>query len=243
MKTTLIVRAIARGGKFIGDLVGGYGVSVEGLPVQLRFSSSGSSGNTADLMQQQRLRTSPLPTNPDPIELPLEWAAAAAASVDLAAPLNVTVTVTGPGKFPAQQVNASVNAWLLPGVGFTGDARFTNGLVLELPGLLVQRLVARKRRGGLLAMSANVTMMCGCKIIDNDGIWISSDFTVIGQVLDGAGAVLASVPLVYVPYPQTEKNPSLFTATTPFPSGAAAVQVLAYQHSMANTGFAAVAIS
>src|SRR5262249_2015604 len=104
MNTPVIVRAIARGGKFIGDLVGGYRVTVsESGGKTQAVQSGGSSGNTADLMEEARLRTDPLPTNSDTVEMPGHWAASALLSVDVAVPTRATITVVGPGHFQEQQ--------------------------------------------------------------------------------------------------------------------------------------------
>lgn len=242
MQTPVIVRAIAAGGKFIGDLVGGYSVTlgIPGMPPQT-FTSKGSSGNTAGLMQQVRLRTSPLPTNSDTVELPGEWAASAAVTVDIDAPVMATISVCGPGNFPGQQATVTTTAWLLPGTGLTGDPKFSNGLLVELPGLLIQN-ASVKLANNMLGIAAQVTMMCGCKIIDNNGIWISSDFSVTAQLLDKNNVLLAETPLNYVPYTGPSCTPSLFSASVSPPAGAASVRIIASQHSMANTGCAVVAI-
>lgn len=200
MDTPVIVRAIAVGGKFIGDLVGGFKatLTLPGLP-PIVAQSAGSSGNTTDLMQLQRLRTDPLPTNSDTVELPGTWAASAQFNVDIQTPVLAQLTVLGPGNFAGQMASVSTSVWLLPGIGLVGGPKFSNGIVMELPGLLVQQPTA-KSSNGQLQVSAQVTMMCGCKIIDNNGIWISSDFSVVAQVLDSGGNLLDTVPMAYVPY-------------------------------------------
>lgn len=242
MTTPIIVRAIASGGKFIGQLVGGFSVTLA-IPGQnpIVFQSSGSSGNTVDLMQQQRLRTATLPTNSDTVEMPGSWAASAQTVVNISSPVNAQITVTGPGNFGSQQGIVTTNVWLIPGVGLQGDSKFNNGLVVEIPGLLIQNPTATNAQNRL-TISAQVTMMCGCKIIDNNGIWISSDFAVTAQQLDGNGNVLAENPMKYVPLTSSNGTPSLFQTTMATVSGAVSVCILANQLSMANTGVALVAI-
>jgi hypothetical protein len=244
MKTPIVIRAIASGGKFIGDLVGGYTatVTVAGQ-TPLTLTSSGSSGNTNDLMLMQRLRTNSIPTNPDTIELPAESAAAASGELDIDTPQCVTISVTGPNHFAGQTATVSTTAWLLPGIGLVGDAKYTNGIVVELPGLLVQKLTAQEVSGGIY-IEANITMMCGCKIIDNNGIWVSTDFVVFAQIMNSTNTVIAELPLNYVPYPTNLSNPSLFNAIWKTgQTGASQVRVIAYQRSMANTGTATTTIS
>lgn len=240
MQTPIIVRAIASGGKFIGDLVGGFTVTIS-IPMRtpINVKSSGSSGNTVDLMQQQRLRTDPVPTNSDTVEMPGSWAAASQTSVDIDSPVMATITVTGPGNFPGQQGQVSVNALLLPGIGLVGDSKFTNGLLVEIPGLLVQNPRTEMSRGQL-TVSAQVTMMCGCKIIDNNGIWISSDFNVVAQQLDAGERVLAETIMSYVSYTSAASTPSLFQVTTEAAQGVVSVRVIASQKSMANVGMGVV---
>ena len=248
MKTPIIVRAIASGGKFIGDLVGGFTVSIS-IPGQnaVTIKSSGSSGNTFDLMQLQRLRTDPLPTNSDTVEMPGSPAASAQTTIDLANPVLATITVVGPGKFAGQQATVTTTTWLLPGIGLTGSSKFTNGLVVELPGLLVQNPTARIA-SGQLTVSAQVTMMCGCKIIDNAGIWLSTDFVVSAQQLDANGNVLSTSSMQNVPVtvPLTPPPPantlSLFQTTIPAANGVKSVRVIANQKSLGNAGVGVVTL-
>lgn len=243
MHTPIIVRAIASGGKFIGDLVGGFAVTVS-IPSRspVTFQSAGSSGNTVDLMTQQRLRTDTLPTNSDTVELPGTWAAAAQTTVDIDSPVLASITVVGPQNFRGQTATVTTTALLIPGVGLTGDSKFTNGLLVEIPGLLVQNLVA-KSTANQLSVSAQVTMMCGCKIIDNNGIWISSDFVVMAEQLDANGNVLAQSPMSYVPYQNAQSTPSLFTGSYAAMQGVVNVRVIAWQRSMANTGMGQVSVT
>lgn len=242
MQTPIIVRAIASGGKFIGDLVGGFTVTIS-IPMRtpIVVKSSGSSGNTADLMQQQRLRTDPLPTNSDTVEMPGSWAASAQTSVDIDSPVIATITVVGPGNFAGQASTVTQTVLLLPGIGLVGDPKFTNGLVVELPGLLVQNASVQSA-GGRLTVSAQVTMMCGCKIIDNNGIWISSDFNVVAQQLDASQRVLSETQMSYVPYTSAASTPSLFEVTTAAVQGVVSVRVIASQKSMANVGMVVVGV-
>jgi hypothetical protein len=237
METPIIVRAIASGGKFIGDLVGGYTVTIS-VPGQspVTIKSKGSSGNTADVMQQQRSRTAPIPTNSDPTEMPGHSAAIAQTMVNIQKPVLGTFTVVGPGNFGGQQATVTTTAWLLPGIGLTGSSKFTNGLVVELPGLLVQKPTA-KITANSLNVTAQVTMMCGCKIIDNNGIWVSTDFVVTAQQLDGNGNVLGTFPMQYVPFVSPTSTPSLFQTNVPAVNGVCSVRILANQKSLGNAGW------
>jgi hypothetical protein len=242
MQTPIIVRAIASGGKFIGDLVGGFSVTVN-IPGQtpVTVQSSGSSGNTVDLMQMQRLRTDPLPTNSDTVEMPGSPAASAQTTVDISSPVMATISVVGPGNFQGQQSTVTKTAWLLPGLGLTGDPKYTNGLLMELPGLLIQNATAQPANG-MLSISAQVTMMCGCKIIDNNGIWVSTDFTVTAQQLDANGNELSATPMTYVPYTSSTSTPSLFKAAVVSAKGVKSVRILASQRSMGNGGSVVVGV-
>jgi hypothetical protein len=130
---------------------------------------------------------------------------------------------------------------LLPGIGLTGSSKYTNGLVVELPGLLIQNATAQSA-SGIVTVSAQVTMMCGCKIIDNNGIWVSSDFAVTAQQLDANGKVLSTVPMKYVPYTSSTSTPSLFTVACPASTGVKSVRVLASQKSLGNAGCVVVSL-
>lgn len=131
----------------------------------------------------------------------------------------------------------SVTQWLIPGRSYTAGA----GFVLWVPGLWVDSPNITVN-SGLVTINANVKMMCGCKIQnDNSNPWNSSDFLVTGTLTDASGNSTTYV----LNYKSTNPNESLFSVTSgqQFGAGTYTLTVSASQNSTNNAGVATVPVT
>src|SRR4051812_6236156 len=88
--TTITVRVIAKGGKFLGDDIGGAQVTIRDAQTGELLASSttqGGSGNTAEIMRTCRERAEPIPT---------DKASAFTTTIPLDQPRPIEVTAYGP---------------------------------------------------------------------------------------------------------------------------------------------------
>ncbi|MDQ3814907.1 MAG: hypothetical protein M3347_13265 [Armatimonadota bacterium] len=188
--TRITVRVIAKGGKFLGADIGGSLVTMKNAQTGELLASGttqGGSGNTTEIMQTPRLRG---------VAIPTDEASGFTASLPLKEPCLVEVTAYGPlgGLQSAHKVSAT--QWVVPGKDVTGG----DGLLLELPGLLVQVLQPATHQAlatlpADVVFAANVTMMCGCPI-SAGGIWDSKDFQVGAQIMKD-GQIIDEIALAY----------------------------------------------
>jgi hypothetical protein len=158
-RTQVDVRVIAKGGKYLGDDIGGALVTIH----DARTGELLARGNTAGGSGQKNLMS--LCVTQSEV-LPVDGASVFSASLDLEAPRFVRVTAYGP--LAAQQAanTVSLTQWIYPGRNVGGDA---GGFLLEIPGLLVQVLhppthFLPATTPEEFEIRANVTMMCGCPI-------------------------------------------------------------------------------
>lgn len=222
--TRLAVRVIAKGGKFLGDDVGGARVTVRDLATGALLASgivSGGSGDTGGIMTTPRSRATPIPVS---------GASSFDVTLAISEPTRVEITAEGPGGGLQSTARVSGTYWLLPGHDMTdGD-----GVLLELPGLLVQVMepATHSALGTLpqtVPLVANVTMMCGCPIA-TAGPWPASEFDVTATIRR-AGEVVVTVPLSFTD--TTSRFAGEWTATEP---GFYVADVTATQHGTTNTG-------
>lgn len=182
----LVVRAIASGGKFIGDDIGGALITIRDArngSVLAQGHTSGDSGDTQKLMKICRTRDQALPVNSttSAFVVPLETLFGGKSPFQ-ALPLQIECYGPLGGLQSASRV--SVTQWLGP---------LSRGpavpVLLEIPGLMIQiqkpathavdQIDQRNKRPHRLTVQANVTMMCGCPIGDMaDNPWPSDDFEV-----------------------------------------------------------------
>jgi hypothetical protein len=130
---------------------------------------------------------------------------------------------------------ASATIWLAPG----RDQTTGDGLLLELPGLLVQVMEPAthtdvRKLPQDIPIVANVAMMCGCPIAPG-GPWPPEEFQVTATIRRVGGAVVAEVPLTYAG--ETSRFRGSWTMTEP---GFYEADVVAYQVTSGNTGAARV---
>lgn len=221
--TNITVRAISKGGKFIGTSMGGVGITIRDAQsgeLLAQGVTRGSTGSTTKIMNTAHKRGEPLST-PD--------AAAFTTTLDIDQPRLVEISAYGPLAQRQAAARASVTHWLVPGQSIAGD-----GLVLEIPGLVVDVLAPPTHSffdepPGKVEIHANITLMCGCPITPG-GLWDANDLRVAAMVKRN-GQPIGTTTLTYA------GKPSQFTgkvaATRP---GAYEVVVYAHDQKIGNTG-------
>jgi hypothetical protein len=243
--TKIMVRVIARAGKFLGDDIGGALVTIHDARSGELLASgrtTGGSGPTEAIMQMPRTRNQPIPT----LDPPKNNACFFEASLRLESPRLVEISALGP--LAAQQSANRVTAttWVYPGLGIAPPGPLREGIrqdgfLLEIPGLLVQVLSPPQHylpSNALpktpIPISANVTMMCGCPINSPSSTnpWPDTDFQVGASILhNGKTTDLA------LTFDANAPAPSQFTASwVPGDYGAFEITVWAFQISTGNAG-------
>jgi hypothetical protein len=237
--TTITVRVIAAGGKFLGDDVGGARISIRDVHTGELLATGVTRGGSGpdSIMTKSIARSQPIPT-----EDGANSAARYDATLQLDRPRLVEVTAVGPLIAPSPG-RASMTTWLYPGKDLSADSeRQTDGLLLELPGLIVgmvtppvHYLAYRHDPSKPMEIRANVTMMCGCPIASAP--WPAADFEVVAHIRHGA-----SVRTIPLQFDADERNgaPSQFFSRdwVPGDAGVFTIAVVAQQRSTGNLGVA-----
>jgi hypothetical protein len=232
VETKITVRVIARGGKFLGDDVGGAEISIRALDSGELLATGLTHGGSGpdSLMMQPFMRTEPLPTEDGE-----NSAARFDASLSLDRPRLVEVSAVGPLIAP-NPPRVSTTHWLFPGKNLSGD----QALLLEVRGLMVQvvmppahYLVHKSDVSQPFEIRANVTMMCGCPI--GEPPWPAADFEVVAHVRHGEQRM--DVPLSFESA-QRNGAPSQFVSRSWIPGDAGLfhIDVVATQKSSGNLG-------
>lgn len=181
--TPLVVRAIAKDAKFIGDSMGGVEITLTDAQtgaVLAKGLTTGGTGDTKRLIVEPRVRRAPVST-PE--------AAGFAATLDIDRPTLVRAEAKGPAGKPDAAITVTSMMWLLPGRPVEGD-----GWIVELPGLVVEPTWTATD-AGTAGLSAKVTLMCGCPI-EPGGHWDASRYEVQATVSQD-GKPLKTVNLDY----------------------------------------------
>jgi hypothetical protein len=182
--------------------------------------TQGTTGDTAKIMSTPHKRGEGIATSD---------AAHFTATVDITEPRLVEISADGPLAQRQAAARASITHWLLPGQSLTGD-----GLILELPGLVVDVLapaahVMFKKPPGKVSIDANVTMMCGCPITPG-GLWDANEMRV-AAVVKRNGQPVATATLRYA------GKPSRFEGTVGITQpGMYEIVVYAHDRHGGNTG-------
>lgn len=221
--TTVTVRAIAKGAKFIGTSMGGVAITIRDVQsgeLLAHGVTQGSTGSTDKIMTTPHARGQGLAT-PD--------AAHFTTTLDIDQPRLVEIGAYGPLAQRQAAARVTVTHWLLPGQSLTGD-----GLILELPGLVVDVLapathVVFARPPGKVRIAANVVMMCGCPITPG-GLWNADRMRVAGMVKRN-GKPVGTIALRYAG--KASQFAGTVEATAP-----GAYEVVVYGHDLqgGNTG-------
>jgi hypothetical protein len=176
--TQVDVRVIAKGGKYLGNDIGGALVTIEDVQtgeLLARGTTNGGSG-VQTLMEICVTRSE---------VLTVAEASVFTATLDLDGPRLIRVTAYGPLAAQQSANTVSLTQWVYPGRNITGGEK-GGGFLLEVPGLVVQvlnppthSLPAEAPKE--IQIRANVTMMCGCPI-GPDTDWKPEEFKVTAAI-------------------------------------------------------------
>lgn len=133
-------------------------------------------------------------------------------------------------------VDSSTTMWVLPGMRLLYDP----GLVLTIAGLYAT--VTATASAGVISVTANVTMMCGCPITpqpappNTEPYWPSTEFNVAAEIRDSNGQLVTTLHLDCT-------STSLFTGSTSVSPGEYEIRLIAVQITESNVGFARTKVS
>lgn len=215
--THVMVRAQALDAKFIGDHTGGADITLTDVrtgKILAKGRTTGGTGDTGRIMKAPHNRSGGLAD---------AQTAGFDAVIDIKEPTLVRAEAVGPMGRPDSVIHVTAATWVYPGRDISGD-----GWILIFPGLVVEPR-AVKAADGALAVSASVTLMCGCPI-DTGGIWDAANYSVEAALIRG-GKVLATAPLAFTG--KTSQFAGQFPAQTP---GTYRVRVSATDRTTINAG-------
>jgi hypothetical protein len=222
--TTIIVRVLSKGAKFVGTSMGGVQITLRNNITKEILAvgvTKGSTGSTEKIMKTAVYRNDMLSD---------EKSAKFKASIDIDEPTWVEVTAYGPLAQIQSANTASFSQWVIPGKHIDGG----DAWLLELPGFAVDILAppTHTKLGGeteSLQIRANITMMCGCPIVP-DGLWDAGKYDIRAMVKKN-GERAEEVVLSFA------GKASLYEALIPVRGrGVYEVTVYAYDASNGNTG-------
>lgn len=204
MKTSILIRPAARGGKYLGpDAAGSSGISaLIGL----------LNPNTHEIISAKAVNTAKADAGPANLMSPISRSEPFATdsntvnalfTVDISVPTTFLVVVFGPMKYLDQVRATSTEITVFPGVNI-GTYLTPEGIVVEIPGLCIGN-VTSNLTGNQLSASAEVTMMCGCKIAPNSN-WPPNDFNIYLNTQDQNGHIFP----YKLDYDTNPANPSSF---------------------------------
>ena len=240
--TEVVVRVIAKDGKFLGDDIGGALVTLRDVHTGELLASGNTSGGSGPMqvMCQARQRGTPIPTG----------SGATAASqfkvtLYMETPRLIEFTALGPLAAQGSANRASATQWVYPGKNLTqGD-----GLLLEIPGLVVQIIeppthFLPKLPFSTLTIRANVTMMCGCPIgakpLCDKSVpspWRPDDFDVFADIVGPEGS-RERLPMTFDSHAPNNAPSQFIVRYAPKHLGIYDITVCAYQKKNGNTGVA-----
>jgi hypothetical protein len=222
--TTITVRVISKGAKFVGTSMGGVQITIRDTLTGEVLASGitrGSTGATDRIMKTPANRNAVLSD---------ESSARFTATIDISQPTWIEVRAYGP-LAQIQSANTVYSTqWVIPGKHIDGG----DAWLLELPGFVVDILAppahaTMKASPAAVAVQASVTMMCGCPIVPG-GLWDAGKYEVSALVKKD-GKDLESVPLAFA------GTPSQYAGSIPVRGpGVYEVAVYAYDASNGNTG-------
>ena len=237
--TQIDVRVIAKGGKYLGDDIGGALITIQDVNTGELLASGGTSGgsgqsNLMDICVTQSQ------------VLPVDQASVFTTTLDLCEPRFIKVTAYGPLAAPQSANTVSMTQWVYPGKNITGGQQ-GGGFLLEMPGLAVQLLnppthFLPQTAPKTIEIRVNVTMMCGCPIGQPNTPWTPDQFQVMALIKQGEYETF-ELPLNFdkeAPY----SAPSQFVNTWTVPANDSGqsqiyqITVSAFQQTTGNTGIA-----
>jgi hypothetical protein len=222
-ETKVMIRAVARDAKVIGEHVGGARITVRDVStgkVLAEGVQKAGTGNTDLIMSKPRTRGATVYGTPD--------ASGFLAVLNLEKPTVVEITAEGPlGNAQATQ-RTSKTMLLVPGEDVLGE-----GVLLEIHGFIVTtqapQVDAKAKIGAPFEVRATVTMACGCPIEPN-GMWDANKIRVIARLVR-EGKIETEIPMQYAGVQNTFKGD--VPVTVP---GQVELEVLAMDPPNANFG-------
>jgi hypothetical protein len=238
VSTPSLFRVQAKGGKFLGDDIGGAELTIRNARTGQWLAGGRVQGDSGTLSASYAPTASPSVLVAPPSTLywlvPDLTTSKLYLDLPLTAPTLLEIEAFGPlgGLQSAQKV--VTNLWALP------RPLPLPPVIVELPGLVVQVLAPATHQEYPkvpqdVTFSINVTMMCGCPIGGNP-YWLPSDFLVSATVT----LLESRVPPVFVPL-SWQGSPSLFGGTYKIQTpGYYQADITAVQQSTGNVGTATV---
>jgi hypothetical protein len=229
-ETKIMIRAIARDAKVIGQHVGGAKITVRDTAtgeILAQGMQSAGTGDTNLIMKTPRTRGMTVYNTPD--------ASGFLAVLHLDKPTEVEITAEGPlGNAQATQ-RTSKTMLLMPGEDVLGE-----GILLEIHGFIVTALSplpdAKLKGDSPFEVRATVMMACGCPT-EPDGLWDANKIRVVARLLRD-GKVLSETPMTYAGVQNT-----FHANVSPGDAGATELQVLALDPGSANFGMTREAVA
>lgn len=173
--TIIIVRTKAKDAKFIGTSMGGSHIVIKNADtgkILAQGKTVGGTGNTDLIMKTPKERYTSIG----------DGAAHYEATLSISKPIFLTIEALAPANMKDSRVYAQTQVWVIPGQHMDGD-----GVILEIPGFVVEGLYPQTHQGFSIAtdtsveLKANIVMMCGCTISEG-GLWNSNQIKVEGLV-------------------------------------------------------------
>jgi hypothetical protein len=229
-ETKIMIRAVARDAKVIGQHVGGAKITVRDTAtgeILAQGMQAAGTGDTNLIMKTPHTRGMKVYDTPD--------SSGFLAVLHLDKPTVVEISAEGPlGNAQATQ-RTSTTMLLMPGQDVLGE-----GILLEIHGLIVTALSpapdAKVKTGSPFEVRATVTMACGCPT-EPDGMWDANKIHVVARLLRD-GKVESEVPMTYAGVQNT-----FHADVSPMAAGSLELQVLAMDPASANFGMMKEAVA
>ena len=229
-ETKIMIRAVARDAKVIGQHVGGAKITVRDTStgeILAQGVQAAGTGDTNLIMKTPHTRGMSIYNTPD--------SSGFLAVLHLDKPTVVEITAEGPlGNAQATQ-RSSKTMLLMPGEDVLGD-----GILLEIHGFIVTALTpapdAKVKSGSPFEVRATVTMACGCPT-EPDGLWDANKIRVVARLVRD-GKVQSEIPMTYAGVQNT-----FHADVSPTFSGPVELQVLALDPASANFGMMKEAVA
>ena len=222
-ETKVMIRAIARDAKVIGEHVGGARITVRDVSTGKVLAGGMQKGGTGDtdlIMKKPRTRGATVFNTPD--------ASGFLAVLTLDHPTVVEISAEGPLGSPQAMQRATKTMLLVPGEDVLGE-----GVLLEIHGFIVKTLTPQMdtqvKTGTPIETRVTVTLACGCPI-EPGGMWDANKIRVIARMVR-EGKIESEIPMQYAGVQNTFKGD--VPAAAP---GQIELQVLALDPENANFG-------
>jgi hypothetical protein len=175
-ETKVMIRAIARDAKVIGEHVGGARITVRDVvtgKILAEGMQKAGTGDTELIMKKPRTRGATVFNTPD--------ASGFLAVLTLGKPTVVEISAEGPLGSPQAIQRATKTLLLVPGEDVLGE-----GVLLEIHGFIVKALApqmdSQVKMGAPFEARATVTMTCGCPI-EPGGLWDANKIHVVARMV------------------------------------------------------------